>query len=303
MKEINTLIFSGGSSKGITYVGVFKKLEELIKERLYLINKGIDIEDIHIPIINIKRITSVSVGSIFGLIYTVGYDYKDMLEEVLTKNFDSLRSVKIMNFVSKYGLDNGENIVNWLKSMIRKKGYDSEINFIDLYEKTKIDLQIIATNLNKYCYKKFNYIETPYMKVVDAVRMSISIPFLFTVNEYEGDIYVDGALIDNYPIKLYENENLDNILGFKLINHGEMEFHNVNARIDDIESYIYHVLSCYIVQKEKHTTRIDKFKNCTVYIHTENVTDSLNFSLTAVEKNTLIEIGYKYTDKYFKSFK
>ena len=68
--------------------------------------------------------------------------------------------------------------------------------------------------------------------------------------------------------------------------------------INDIESYIYHILSCYVVQKEKHTTRCNEFVNCTVYIHTENITQSVNFSLTPIEKNRLIEIGYNSINEF-----
>jgi predicted acylesterase/phospholipase RssA len=157
----------------------------------------------------------------------------------------------------------------------------------------------MATNLNKYCYKKFNYIDTPDVKVLDAIRMSISIPFVFTSNSFEGDLHVDGGLIDNYPSGLFK-DNLDNVLGFKLVNHGELESHLIDHSIDDIESFIYHTLTCYVVQKEKHTSRTEEFKNCTVYIDTENITQTINFGLTPQEKHKLIEIGYRVTNDFFE---
>jgi NTE family protein len=293
--EINKLAFSGGAIKGIAYVGVFKKIEELIYERKI----HPEPDNSNIPLFNIKTLCAVSVGSIFSLIYLLNYTYSEMLEEVLNKKFDQLKDIRIMNFVSKYGLDNGNNLISWIQSLMTKKGINPQITLKEFYELNNVDFQIMATNLNKYCYKKFNYSETPDVKVVDAVRMSISVPFLFTINEFEGDIHIDGGLIDNYPIKVFEGD-LENFLGFKLINNGEMDTHDVDEKIDDIESYIYHILSCYMVQKEKHTTRSEEFKNCTVYIHTEDITQSVNFTLTAEEKHKLIEIGYKSVDNFFK---
>jgi NTE family protein len=187
-----------------------------------------------------------------------------------------------------------------MQSLMIKKGVNPSITLKELYDLNSVDFQIMATNLNKYCYKKFNHLETPDVKVLDAVRMSISVPFLFTINEFEGDIHVDGGLIDNYPIKVF-NGDLKNFLGFKLINNGEMDNHDVDERIDDIESYIYNILSCYMVQKEKHTTRTEEFKNCTVYIHADDITQSVNFSLTVSDKYKLIEIGYKSVTDFFKS--
>lgn len=297
---INTLLFSGGAVKGVAYIGVFKKIEELIAQRKVEASKpDFDESSCTIPLFDIKTICSVSVGSIFSLIFMLKYTYVEMLEEVLKKNFDQLRDVRIMNFVNKYGLDSGGNMMIWIQSLMTKKNIDTNITMKELYDLNRVDFQVMATNLNKYCYKKFNYLETPDVKVVDAIRMSISIPFLFTINEFEGDIHVDGGLIDNYPIRALEG-NLDNVLGFKLINNGELDTHDVDERIDDIESYIYHVLTCYIVQKEKHTSRDEQYKDCTVYIHTENITQSVNFSLTAVAKHRLIEIGYNSTSDFLK---
>lgn len=301
-KEYNTLAFSGGSIRGIAYIGVFKKIEELILDRNIDVNKyGIhfDENNCKIPLFNIKTICGVSVGSIFSLIYILKYSYIEMLENVLTTNFDKLKDIRIMNFVNKYGLDNGNNIILWLQSLMTRKNIDYNITFKKLYDITSIDYQVMATNLNKYSYKKFNYIDTPEMKVLDAIRMSISIPFLFTINEYEGDIMVDGSLFDNYPIKLFK-ENLNNVLGLKLINHGELDSHDVDEPINNIESYIYHILNCYIVQKEKDTSRSIEYKDCTVYIHTEDIKpSSLNFSLTPQEKNRLVEIGYNAINNFF----
>lgn len=298
-KEYNILVCSGGAVKAVAYIGVFKKLEELINERkLVESQENFKELDCKIPNINIKTVCSVSAGAIFSLIYLIGFNYVEMLEEVLKKNFEQLKNIRLMNFAKKFGLDSGENFINWLKELMKRKNFDPEIKLIDFYEKTNVDFQIMATNLNKYCYKKFNYRDTPDVKVLDAIRMSISIPFVFTANEYDGDIYVDGGMIDNYPISLFR-DSLDKVLGFKLVNHGELESHNIDNSIDDIESFIYHILTCYVVQKEKHTSRIEEFKICTVYIDTENITQSVNFGLTAQEKNKLIEIGYNVTNKFF----
>lgn len=299
-KEYNIFCLSGGAIKGCAYVGVFKKLEELINERKVL-EQMEDFKEFEckIPKININTVCAVSVGTIFSLIYLIGFSYVEMLEEVLKKNFEQLKNIRIMNFATKFGLDSGENFINWLKELMKRKDFDPEIKLKDFYEKTNVDFQIMATNLNKYSYKKFNYIDTPDVKVLDAIRMSISIPFVFTANIYEGDLHVDGGLIDNYPISLFK-DSLDKVLGFKLVNHGELESHLIDENINDIESFIYHILTCYVVQKEKHTSRREEFKNCTVYIHTENITQTVNFGLTPQEKHKLIEIGYRVTSEYFK---
>lgn len=300
-KEYNTLLCSGGAVRGLVYIGIFKKMEEMILQRK-IEEANVDFnEDLCIlPKFNIKTICAVSVGTIFTLIYLLKYTYSEMLEEVLNKNLDKLKDIRIMNFISKYGLDTGNMLITWLQTLMKRKNIDHNITLKDFYHITNVDFQIMATNLNKYAYKNFNYIDTPNVKVLDAIRMSISLPFVFTTNEYEGDMMVDGGLIDNYPIRLFKDK-LNNVLGFKLINHGELENHIVDEHINDIESYIYHVLTCYVVQKEKDNSRCKEYQDCTVYIHTEEIKHSIDFALTPREKNRLVEIGYNSISNFFNS--
>jgi NTE family protein len=286
--KIDTLVLSGGGIKGVAYCGVFKKLQEIQKDE----TNNIDI--------NIKKLCCVSVGSIFGLTFVLGYEYPEMHDEVMEKNFEYLKDIRVVNILSKYGIDSGRNIIAWLDTLIIKKGYHKGITMKELYDKTGIHFQVLATNLNKYKYTIFDHINTPDVKVTKAIRMSIGIPFMFSIETHENDIHVDGGLINNYPIELFE-DCLETVLGVKLVSHGELSSHIVDERIREIDSYVFHVVSCFIVQKEKHTSLSQTFRDHTIYIHTEGVTHTINFSLTEAEKLRLIEIGYNTTDVYFRN--
>jgi NTE family protein len=296
--EINKLVFSGGGVKGLVYIGVLKRIEELIIERNRE-ESSVDFDEFKckIPKFNINTICSVSAGSMFALIYLLKYSYIEILEEILKKNFKKLKNINILNFVNTYGLDSGSGIITWLKTLMIRKGISPNITLSEFYKLNNVDFQIMATNLNKYSYKKFNYKESPDLSVLDAIRMSISIPFVFSAINYENDIYVDGALIDNYPIK--EFNNLDNLLGVKIVIDGEIT--NINNNINNLESYIFNVFNCYFVHKEKSTVK-DEYKKCTVYINVKNI-NSINIDITAEEKYNLIEIGYKSMIDFFNENK
>jgi NTE family protein len=293
-REINTLVFSGGGVKGIAYIGVLKYLNELCERK----KKDIDNKD-NIPNIDINTVCGVSIGSIMGLLYILGYNCDELIEELNSINLHKLKNFKIRNLLSQYGFDTGGKIINWIETLIVKKGYSKNITFKQLYSIKNINLQVLASNVNKYTYTIFDSINTPDLMIKEAIRMSISVPFLFTVKEYNGDIHVDGSLINNYPIKLFK-DNLDNVLGLKLITRGEFDSHNVDVNINNIESYIYNVMKCFMVQKEKETTLSYIYKEHTICIETEDVTHILNFGLTEEEKKMLINIGYESANKYFE---
>jgi len=300
-RNIDTLICSGGSVRCISFIGSFRRIEELIA-------KGLEESEQHFPKIDIKTVAGVSAGAMFSLMYTVGYTSEEMETEMLNTKLERLKEIKFMNFLSKYGLDTGKLVINWLEGLLAKKSIPKTITFSELYQRTQIDLQIFAANVNRYNLTKFNWECTPDIKVLDAVRMSMSIPFLFTTTHFnittkkinckEGDIHVDAGLIDNYPIAQFK-DRLDTVLGLKVISQGELDSHTVDERIDDIESYIYHVLACFIIQREKKTSSNELFREHTVYIHTENITQTLNFELSNEEKLRLIQIGYAATEQFF----
>ena len=302
-KEINTLLCSGGGTRTFTFIGVLKKIEELI------VKKTENPDDSNIPLIDIKTVAGVSAGAMMSLIYIMGYSTKEMENEIIHKKLDQLKDIRFINFLNKYGLDSGNNLMVWLESLMIKKDFDKDITFEDLYIKTKMDFQVYAANLNKYTFTEFNYIKSPKLRVIDAIRMSISIPFMFTINKFDtlkgvlddtGDIHVDGGLITNYPIHLFK-DSLDTLLGFKLISNGEIDSHSVDAKIEDIESYIYHILSCFMVQRERKVTMDTTYKDHTIFIDTQGITQTINFGLSPLDKKKLIDIGYKTACLYFNT--
>lgn len=282
---INTLVISGGGFKGIAYCGILKKLRELEVEN----GKG----DI---IIDIKKICGVSIGAFFGLLYILKYDYDEIEEEILNKDLHTLKDIKITNFINDYGFDNGNGIIKWLETLIIKKGYDKEITLNELYNKTNVCFQVLATNLNYYKETIFDYINSPNLRVIDAIRMSIGLPFIFTKHVYNNDIYIDGGIINNYPIDLFKDE-LDTVLGIKLVS-GFKNDHRYE--INKLDSYVYNIMLCMLAQKDKYIIESELYKDHTIYVYTEDITSTIKFDITRKEKSKLIKIGFNAARNFFK---
>jgi len=307
-KKVDTIVAAGGGIRCVCFIGVFKRIEELVLKRksLELLNSEESKKELEtLPAVDIKIFAGVSAGSIFGLMYLIGYTPVEMEEEIINRKLDQLKDIRFLNFTTKYGIDSGNNIMKWIESLMSNKGFDKNITFDSFFKKTNFDFQVFATNLNKYNFSKFNYTETPNLKVTDAIRMSISIPFMFTINKFNletkelgsGDTHVDGGLIDSYPIYLFKDQ-LETTLGLKLVSHGELHSHTVDEEIDDLESYIYHILACFMVQRDRKITLNKDYTDHTIYIDTQGITQTVNFGLSIDEKRKLIKIGYEEADKF-----
>lgn len=284
---IDTLVISGGGVKGIVFIGAFKYLEELNNTR----------NDIKI---DIKRIYAVSVGSIIGLLYAIGYTSEEMEQEIFKVDTKSLQNIRLKTFIKNYGLDSGKKIMTWLEELVEKKGYNKTITFKQLLKLRGVDLNIGSTNLNKYKAVYFNSIISPNLRVVRAIRMSIGIPLVFSSVKYKGEVYVDGGVINSYPIKIVDK--LENVLGLKILLNNELK-ELVDEKIETIGDYLYHVFYCYMLQKETSTTLSMEYSDYTVFINPGKIIHSIKFNLSEGDKQSLIECGYQETKRYFEKNK
>ena len=173
-----------------------------------------------------------------------------------------------------------------------------EINFMELYERTGIKFQVLATNLKTFDWTIFDHIKTPTIPVTQAIRYSISIPFVFTAEKFDDQILVDGGVINNYPIHLFQ-DNLDRVLGLKLIARDEPLGRENSIDIVEFDSYVMSVWSCMMVQRERQTGLLEQFQPHTVKIHIDEKVQTMDFAMTTEMKQKLINIGYRAVEDYF----
>ncbi len=184
--EYDTICLSGGGMKGFSFVGALD----------YLQNKSF---------INISKITNwvgTSAGSILSYLFTIGYSIQDIGDFILDFNFQALESdISIDGLLESHGLNNGIKIIILLSNFLKEKYNLEDINFIDHYKLTGKKLTIIGTNFSKACETVFNYETYPSMSVITAIRISCSVPVIFEPVLFDGDYYIDGGLINNFPLR------------------------------------------------------------------------------------------------------
>ncbi len=194
--HFKNLVFEGGGVKGIAYVGA----TEILKE------KGI--------LENIERVGGTSAGAINAALLALNFSNKETKKVLSELNFKKFmdNSWFIFNDLCrvwhKYGWNKGKFFRNWIGEKIAEKTGNSETTFAELYKQKKFkDLYIIGTNLSTRFSEVFSYEKTPNMPIADAVRISMSIPLFFASKRNErGDVYVDGGLLSNFPVKLFDRE-------------------------------------------------------------------------------------------------
>ncbi|MFB9077749.1 patatin-like phospholipase family protein [Flavobacterium procerum] len=200
------LVLSGGGAKGFAHIGVLKVLEEA----------GIKID----------YIGGTSMGSIIGGLYASGYNASQIDSIFKKTNFDELindyipRSSK--NF---YGKKNDELYAIVLPFSNLRVGIPEALS------KGMYNYNLLSDlTRNVRHVRDFNKLPTPFLcigtnietgeevllnkgNLVQAMMASAAFPSLFTPVEIDGNLLVDGGVVNNYPIKEVRNLGADIIIG------------------------------------------------------------------------------------------
>lgn len=270
MKKYNCISLSGGSNKGIAYLGVIKSLE----------NNNI--------LKNINVFAGTSIGSLFATLLCMNFKFKDLSNFINFKYRET--DVDINNFLSNYGFSSGVELINFFSHIISQK-CDPQITFNKLFSMTKKRLVIIAIKLENEEVEYFDYKTKPDMKILDAIRISINIPFLFTSQLHNGFHYIDGALLENQPINCFNND--DKVL--KILLSDEYEKEELQGSINNLEDYIFRILLLIKKKKIVNDEHIDKD---TINIILPNV-NPFDFNLNKKLKLKMFKIGFKITTTFF----
>lgn len=193
------LALAGGGLKGIAHIGVVKALREL----------GVTVD----------YLSGTSSGSIFALMYALGYNEKEMKEKSLlyAKILTNIKKKPIIKagitYITKKNIDlpglmPGENVEKIVEELVASKGKE-KMSDLDLpFAVATVDT--ISTKECIFLSRKYN-IENPEIDylydapITKAVRASMAFPGVFTTCDYNGYNFIDGGTKDNLPVQILKD--------------------------------------------------------------------------------------------------
>merc|ERR1712139_717860 len=104
-----------------------------------------------------------------------------------------------------------------ISRLLKKKKFSKNITFKQHFFKTGKKLVITGTCVNENKLYYFNYINNPNMKIITSILISCCIPVLFTPIKYKKKLWVDGGILNNYPIN-YFYKDIENTIGIAIFN-------------------------------------------------------------------------------------
>ena len=202
------LVLSGGGAKGMTHIGIIRALEEN-----------------NIPI---DYITGTSMGAIIGSLYAMGYSPDDMVDLLKSEDFKRWYSGEVEE---KYVYHFKKNLPTPEFFNIRFSFKDSLKNFKPQFLPTSvvnpIQMNLVFVDLyaraTASCKGDFDKLFVPFRCIAsdvynkkqlvmrngdlgDAVRASMSFPFMFKPIEIDNVLAYDGGIYNNFPTDVMRDD-------------------------------------------------------------------------------------------------
>jgi len=276
---MDTLVLSGGGSKGIIQLGILHHAWEL-----NILN-------------NISVYSGTSIGSVIATLMVCGYSPMDIFQEVLADQSLSNQAPNLKKLFGEYGLISLTPFVDKIGIMIKKKlGFIPTMD--ELHQKTGKTLVINVTNTITCDAEYIRHNTHPSLLITKVLTASCAMPVIFPPVKINDIDYVDGALTDNLPISPVIMRMDASITRSKIL---AIEVLRKDTAPSDILSYIYKLINIP-VNKMQRLVNADvetkgDIRKVTIYWDVTRAStgsnDVLELKLTDDKKMEMFTFGYQ----------
>ncbi|MBD9146359.1 MAG: patatin [Bacteroides clarus] len=201
------LVLSGGGAKGMTHIGIIRALEEN-----------------NIPV---DYITGTSMGAIIGSLYAMGYSPDDMEALLRSEDFKRWYSGQVEPKYGYYFKQNRPtpeffNIRFSFKDSLHIKPQILPTSMVNPIQMNLVFVELFA-RATAACNGDFNRLFVPFRCIAsdvynkrplimrkgdlgDAVRASMSFPFVFKPIEIDSVLAYDGGIYNNFPTDIMRED-------------------------------------------------------------------------------------------------
>ncbi|AUC76111.1 patatin-like phospholipase family protein [Olleya sp. Bg11-27] len=235
------LVLSGGGMRGAAHIGAIKALEE---HNIY-------------P----THIAGTSAGAIIGALYAYGFNCAQML--------DFLKSTPLFSYkkyaINKPGFIDASKYYNYFKKQIPEDDFNA----------LKKKLFVTATNILSGDLEVFSQGE-----LIKPVLASASFPGLFSPIKMKQGLYVDGGVLNNFPVDLLQKE-CDQIIGIYL----NLYETKTQDQLKHFHNVIERAITIGAVKSD-----IEKFSNCDILVAPNALSQFTLFDKRNID--AIYKIGY-----------
>ncbi|MCD8511305.1 MAG: patatin-like phospholipase family protein [Bacillus sp. (in: Bacteria)] len=282
-------VFEGGGIKALAHLGAVAAMEE----------NGYEWE----------RIAGTSAGSIIATLLAAGYTSDELTKLMLEFPFNRITKRTglsriplggpLLNLSFHNGMYQMTILEEWLNTALNRKGIRT---FGDL---PTDKLKIVLSDISHYRMAilpddlPFYGLDPATFPISKAVKLSSSIPYYFVPGQIGSHTIVDGAILSNYPIWIFDTKEVPRwpTIGFRLSGQ------TIDPQSFQVKGPISKTISIIRTMMEAHDKRyIDRGAAVrTVFIEGIEVS-ATDFTIPFEKKHALVEFGRIATKHFLKDW-
>lgn len=269
--NFDTLVLSGGSTKGIIILGALQYLSD----NFYLSE--------------IKNFIGTSSGAIICFLLSIGYTPIEIMVYICTHQLlEKIQHFNIVAMINGCGASSFSSIYEQLEKItIEKIGYIP--TFADLKNKYNVNFICATYNITENKTEYLSCENNPDLPCLIALRMSSNLPLIFENFKYGSNFYVDGGVSDNFAIDLGDKIG-KKILGIYIETDDKNNLKKENDM--NIIEYIYRLM--FIPISQSTMFKINNVSNkCKIVKLQNNKIRFFDFNINSVEKLNMFSSGYQ----------
>jgi len=293
-------VFEGGGVKGIAFAGALSVAERYGYR-------------------DFQNVAGTSAGAIVAALVAAGYTADELREIMASLDYAKFQDQdpvdriplfgKLISLVFEKGLYEGDYFRNWLADLLASKGVqtfgDIQTEFPEAEYRYK--LRVIAADISRGrllilpqdLRDEFD-IDPDAFPVADAVRMSMSIPYFFEPYKLRERFIVDGGVLSNFPVWLFDSDGVPEwpTFGFKLVTQAEMlePRRRIYGPLTLLKALFSTMMEAHDARQQEETNAVR-----TIRIDTLDVT-ATDFHLSQERAQALYESGQHAASQFFETW-
>jgi NTE family protein len=296
------VVLEGGGVKGIGLVGALDALSSAGYQRC--------------------RVAGTSAGAIVGSLYAAGMPIADMTKTLETLDYKKFRDEgvldklsvpgKTISLVFEKGIYEGAYLRDWLAGQLAALGVRTFADLKitedwakELPPERRYKLVVIVSDVSRgrmvrlpWDYKDYG-LDPDEQLVADAVRASMSIPFFYEPARLKDSYLVDGGLLSNFPIALFDQVGDWPTFGIKLSARPD-----ANTAMNPVTNPLNYTLAIMSTAQNAHDQmHIDDPCTAarTIFVDTFDI-KATNFDISPQDQARLLQSGKKAGEKFLKTW-
>ena len=278
-KKWRELVIGGGGMNGIMMLGAAQCLYD----------RGL--------LGSVRRFVGTSVGAVLCTLLVLGYR-SDVIMGVLRgvpfQSFDEVDGNSLLAFFDTFGMMTARRVMDVVQAFLRVRGVRPGVTFDELGALTRCDLVITGYNVSRGRTEAFSRDTHAGMPVMKALEISCGVPFIFRPILHDGDLYVDGGLVDIIPSAFVRSRRRAVVLKMEIAKRAD------HVMPSDVFDYTLLLTSRLYATLDRHGSRAHR-KMHVVPLLARGAWDMMNFRMDNAGKEALYALGYEQAQTHLEA--